>query len=78
MRQETSKSTNEWLKKTKMVISEWPCQSLNLNLIEMKWRNFKEVAHAQAPPPMWVNSNHTAKANVTTKKESKNVKRKKV
>ncbi|KAK1786194.1 hypothetical protein P4O66_017908 [Electrophorus voltai] len=31
----TSKSTSEWLKKTKIKTLEWPSQSLDLNLIVM-------------------------------------------
>ncbi len=44
-----SKSTSEWLKKNKIKVLEWPSQSLDLNLIEMLWRDLKQSIHARNP-----------------------------
>ncbi|KAK3520859.1 hypothetical protein QTP70_034723 [Hemibagrus guttatus] len=45
----TSKSTSEWLKKTKMKTLEWPSQSPDLSPIEMLWHDLKKVVHARKP-----------------------------
>ncbi len=45
----TSKSTSEWLKKSKIKVLEWPSQSLDLNLIERLWHDLKHLFHARKP-----------------------------
>ncbi len=45
----TSKSTSEWLKKSKIKVLEWPRQSLDLNLIERLWHDLKQSFHARKP-----------------------------
>ncbi len=47
----TSKSTSEWHKKNKIKALEWPCQSPDLNPIEMLWHDLKQSFHA------WKHSN---------------------
>ncbi len=48
----TSKPTSEWLKINKIKNLELPCQSLDLNPIEMLWHDLKQSIHAWKPSNM--------------------------
>ncbi len=45
----TSKSISEWLNKNKIKVLEWESQSLDLNLIEMRWHDRKQSIDARKP-----------------------------
>ncbi len=45
----TSHSTNEWLKKNKVNVLEWPSQSPDPNPNEMLWKKLKQAVHRRKP-----------------------------
>ncbi len=45
----TRHSTKEGLKKSKVNVLEWPNQSLDLNPIEVLWKDLKQAVHRRKP-----------------------------